>query len=95
MSVKLDMSPELEARIDKVIQAVRKKQQEGKIELYNDEMKEMLDTYGEFDLLCTGCRIVKSSWKGYIILPEEFIEEKFIPSLKTKMALIISKNEDK
>lgn len=95
MSIKIDMSPELEARIDKVIQAVRKKQQEGKIELYNDEMKEMIDTYGELDLLCIGCKIVKSSWKGYIILPEEFIEEKFIPSLKTKMALAISKNEDK
>lgn len=93
--MKIEMSPELEQRIDSVIEAVRKKQQEGKIELYNEEMKEMLDTYGEFDLLCTGCRIVKSSWKGYIILPEEFIEERFIPSLKTKMALIISKNEDK
>ena len=93
--MKIEMSPELELRIDRVIQAVRKKQQEGKIELYNDEMKEMLDTYGEFDLLCTGCRIVKSSWRGYIILPEEFIEEKSIPSLKTKMALIISKNKDR
>ena len=92
MSIKIDMSPELEARIDRVIEAVRKKQQEGKIELYNEEMKEMLDTYGEFDLLCTGCKIVKSSWKGYIILPEEFIEEKFIPSLKINMALIILNN---
>lgn len=93
--MKVEMSPELEQRIDTVIEAVRKKQQEGKIELYNEEMKEMLDTYGEFDLLCTGCKIVKSSWTGYIILPEEFIEERFIPSLKTKMALIISKNEGK
>lgn len=93
MSVKIDMSPELEARIDRVIEAVRKKQQEGKIELYNEEMEEMLDTYGEFDLLCTGCKIIKSSWKGYIILPEEFIEEKFIPSLKINMALIILNNE--
>lgn len=93
--MKVEISPELEQRIDRVIRAVRKKQQEGKIELYNEEMEEMLNTYGEFDLLCTGCRIVKSSWRGYIILPEEFIEEKFIPSLKTKIALIISKNEDK
>ena len=89
----IEMSPEIEKRIDNVINAVRNKQLEGKIELYNDEMKEMIDTYGEFDLLLTGCRIVKSSWKGYIILPEEFIEEKFIPGLKTKMALIISKKE--
>ena len=63
MSVKIDMSPELEARIDRVIQAVRKKQQEGKIELYNDEMKEMLDTYGEFDLLCTGCNATNNEKK--------------------------------
>lgn len=93
MSVKIEMDPALEARIDKVIAAVRDKQQQGKIELYNDEMNQMLKEFDEYDLLLTGCKIVKSSWRGYIILPEEFIEEKFIPALKSKMAFVLSKRE--
>lgn len=93
MSVRIEMDPTLEARIDKVIAAVRDKQKQGKIELYNDEMNQMLKEFDEYDLLLTGCKIVKSSWKGYIILPEEFIEEKFIPALKSKMALSLSKRE--
>lgn len=95
MSVKIEMDPALEARINKVINAVREKQLQGKIELYNEEMNEMLKEFDEFDLLLTGCKIVKSSWKGYIILPEEFIEEKFIPALKSKMALTLSNREAK
>lgn len=93
MSIKIEMDPKLEARIDKVINAIREKQLQGKIELYNEEMNEMLKEFDEIDLLLTGCKIVKSSWKGYIILPEEFIEERFIPALKSKMALILSKRE--
>lgn len=93
MSVRIEMDSALEARIDKVIAAVRDKQKQGKIELYNDEMNQMLKEFDEYDLLLTGCKIVKSSWKGYIILPEEFIEEKFIPALKSKMALSLSKRE--
>ena len=93
MSLKIEMSRELESRIDKVIRAVRNKQAEGKIELYNDEMKEMLNTFSEYDLLLTGCRIVKSTWGGYIILPDEFIEDKFVPALKTNMAIAITERE--
>ena len=95
MSIKIEMDPKLEARIDKVINAVREKQLQGKIELYNEEMNEMLKEFEEYDLLLTGCKIVKSSWSGYIILPEEFIEEKFIPALKSKMALFLTKREAK
>ena len=95
MAINVELSPELETRIDNVINAVREKQLEGKIELYNEEMEMMIKTFGEYDLLLTGCKIIKSPWRGYIILPEEFIEEKFILPLKTKMALIISKNEAK
>ena len=94
MSVRIEMDPALEARIDNVIKDVKQKQDEHKIELYNAEMKEMIKKHGELALLATGCQIVKSSWNNYIVLPQEYIEDRFIPSLKSKMALIIKKNEE-
>lgn len=95
MSVKIEISPELEKRIDTIIEDVRQKQDEQKIELYNQEMEELIKKHGELGLLACGCQIIKSSWKGYIILPPKYIEDAFIPALKTKMAIILTKNEAK
>lgn len=89
----IKLPKELDDRIMSVIKAVRQKQFEGKIELYNDEMKEMIDKFGEYDLILTGCRIVKSTWRRYLILPEDYIEEKDVPALRARMAMLIEKCE--
>lgn len=92
MSVKIEMNPELEAKAESVIQDLKAKQDEGKIELYNDEMNDMISKHGELALLAAGCQIVKSSWKNYLILPEEYIEDKFIPRIKVNIVRVLTKN---
>lgn len=89
MNIKID--PVMDAHINDIIEAVRSKQDEGKLELYNKEMEDMLKRFNEKELLSAGCKIAKSSWKNYIILPEQYIEDEFIPALKTKIALALQK----
>lgn len=94
MAVKIKMDPELEARIDSAIADVKAKQDEGKVELYGDEMKEIMDKHGQITLLAVGCSPVRSPIKNYLALPEEYIEDMFIPSIKLRAAKIIQANEE-
>ena len=93
MNLKVEMDKALEERIDSVIRDVKQKQDEGKIELYHAEMDDMLKKHGQLALIACGCQVVRSAFKGYIVLPQEYIEDIFIPSLKAKIAFIIKKNE--
>lgn len=95
MGMEIKIDPKLESRINDIIKDVRSKQDAGKIELYNEEMNELIQKHGELGLIASGCRIVKSAWKGYIILPEKYIEADQIPSLKATMAIVLSENEER
>lgn len=92
MTIKVEMNPELRAKAEAAVLALKAKQDEGKIELYNEEMEEMIQKHGELTLLAAGCTIAKSSWKNYLMLPEEYIEDKFIEGLVVKVVRVLEKN---
>lgn len=92
MSIKIEMNPELKAKAESVIFDLKAKQDEGKIELYNKELEEMMEKHGQLALLAAGCQHVKSSWKNYLILPEEYIEDKFIERLTAQVVRVLEKN---
>ena len=92
MSIKIEMDPELKAKAESVILDLKAKQDQGKIELYNKELDDMMDKHGQLDLLAAGCQYVKSSWKNYLILPEEYIEDKFIERLTIQVVRVLEKN---